>query len=59
VVRLKPIYTEIGRTLRQLRSAPPSDAVKHAIDRLEQCQKDIDMMCGPVMVIPIQPTPAA
>ncbi|HEY7059353.1 MAG TPA: hypothetical protein VH458_22620 [Vicinamibacterales bacterium] len=59
MVRLKPIYTEIGRTLRQLRSAPPSDAVQRAIDRLEQCQSEINMICGPTMDIPIRPTTAA
>jgi hypothetical protein len=59
VVRLKPIYTEIGRSLRQLRSVPPSDAVQRAIDRLEQCQNEINTICGPTMDIPIRPTPAA
>jgi hypothetical protein len=33
--------------------------VQRAIDRLEQCQSEINMICGPTMDIPIRPTTAA
>jgi hypothetical protein len=33
--------------------------VQRAIDRLEQCQNEINTICGPTMDIPIRPTSAA
>lgn len=57
VIQLKPVYVEIGRTLRRLRSAPASREVKAAIARLTQCAKAIDRICGPTMAIPIQKLP--
>jgi len=59
VIKLKPIYEQVGRTLVQLRLAPPSDVVRGAIERLEKCRQDIDDICGPTMAIPIVPAPPA
>ena len=56
VVRLKPLYQQIGRTLDQLQSLPQSDRVKFAIERLNQCRAEFDQFCGPTMDIPADDT---
>ncbi len=68
VIRLKPLYNEIGRMLKQLerlqkRQASPGvglaaeaptapDAVSRAIARLTQHRADFADICGPTMQVP-------
>jgi hypothetical protein len=52
VIRLKPLYAQLGRTIEQLEKLPPSDRVKFAIERLTQCRAEFADMCGPTMDIP-------
>ncbi len=51
-MRLKPLYEQIGRTIDQLQKLPPSDRVKFAIERLNQCRGEFAVICGPTMDIP-------
>jgi hypothetical protein len=59
VVRLKPLYDQLGRTIEQLQNLPPTDRVKFAIERLTQYRQDFDDICGPTMDIPPDPMPLA
>jgi hypothetical protein len=59
VVRLKPLYDQIGWTVGELQKLPPSDRVKFAIERLNQCRAEFDQFCGPTMDIPGEPLPNA
>ena len=52
VVRMKPLYEQLGRTLAQLEKLPTSDRVKLAIDRLSACRADFEDICGPTMDVP-------
>lgn len=54
VVRLKPLYEQLSRTIKQLQMLPPSDRVRLAIDRLAHCQADIESTCGPTMDVPAE-----
>jgi hypothetical protein len=56
VVTLKPLYEQLGRTIGQLQKLPPSDRVKLAIERLNNCRTDIEETCGPTMDVPADPT---
>jgi hypothetical protein len=53
VVRLKPLYSQLARTIEQLEKLPPSDRVKFAIERLAQCRAEFADICGPTMDIPV------
>jgi hypothetical protein len=70
VIRLKPLYNEIGRVLKQLErmqkrqgtagaalleEAAAPDPVSLAIARLTQHQADFAAICGPTMEIPPKP----
>jgi hypothetical protein len=59
VVRLKPLYEQLGRTIEQLQQLPPTDRVKFAIERLSQCRQDFTDICGPTMDLPPDPVPLA
>lgn len=58
VVRLKPLYMQLGRTIEQLQKLPATDRVKFAIERLSQCRAEFDSICGPTMDVPPDPPPA-
>ena len=57
VVQLKPLYEQLGRTIDRLEQLPPSDRVKFAIARLQQCRSDFEEICGPTMAIPAESAP--
>jgi hypothetical protein len=59
VVKLKPLYQEIGRAVDQLQKLPPSDRVKFVIERLSQCRAEFEQFCGPTMDIPGEALPSA
>jgi hypothetical protein len=52
VVRMKPLYQELGRTIAQLEKLGPSERVKFAIERLNQCRAEFADICGPTMDVP-------
>jgi hypothetical protein len=59
LVRMKPLYEQLGRTIDQLQKLPASDRVKFAIARLTQCREDFEDICGPTMDVPADPLPTA
>ena len=53
-VQLKPVFNRINTSLAQLRRVEQTRDVKNAITRLTRCLKEIDDICAPDMIIPIE-----
>ena len=53
-VELRPIRTKLRSDVALLQSAPSTDKVRDAIDRLNRCLAEIDEICGPDMMIPLE-----
>ena len=53
-VQLKPVFNRINSSLAQLRRVEQTKDVRNAITRLTRCLKEIDDICAPDMIIPIE-----
>lgn len=54
-IALKPAYRELKSSLSELKRAPQTKDVKFAVTRLMRCMNEIDDICGPDMIIIIEP----
>ena len=57
LIRLKPIYMQLGQTIGRLQKLPQTDQVTLAIQRLTTCQAAFEDICGTTMDIPAPPPP--
>ncbi len=54
-VELKPVFNRLSSSLAKLKRVEQTKEVKGAIARLNRCLRAIDEICGPDMIIPVQP----
>ncbi|CAN5651619.1 hypothetical protein BH23ACI1_BH23ACI1_19930 [soil metagenome] len=54
-MELKPVFNRLSSSLAKLKRVEQTKEVKGAIARLNRCLRAIDEICGPDMIIPVQP----